>query len=166
MNGNHHIGGYGIGRNGSGNSEIRKLYLAVRRYDNVLRFHIAVNDISVVSGFQTEGNLDGNAGRFLDAEFPFLFDIILQRNSFYQLHNDEVDALIVSHIVHVYNIRMGQTCSRLGLLLKFRNKSLVIPKFRFQHFHRHKTIQLMVPGFVNIRHPAGAHLADDLITFR
>ena len=67
MNRSHDICRNRIGIHCLGNAKIRKLYLSVGGYHNILRLDIPVNNSPVMSRLQTERNLNGNAGSFLDA---------------------------------------------------------------------------------------------------
>ena len=64
MHGTHYIGSNGVAGRRLGNTEIRNLYLSFLGNDNVLGLDIPVNDVIVVSRFNTHTYLDGNAHGF------------------------------------------------------------------------------------------------------
>jgi len=44
--------------------------------------------------------------RLLDIETTFLFNKALKRNTLHKLHNDVIQIVIFTNIIHIYNIRM------------------------------------------------------------
>ena len=164
MDASHDIGTDSIGRGCLRDTEIGKLYLSVCGNNDILRFYITVNNAPVVRRLKSEGNLDRNAGRFLDAQFSLPVDIIFQRDAFHKLHNDIVNTAVISHVEHVDYVRMGQSGSSLGFRTEFCDKGLVLTEFRLHHFDRNHTVQLMVHGFINICHSAGTDSAYNLIS--
>ena len=77
MHRTHNIGGNGITAYSLGNTEVGNLNLTVLANHNILRLDIPVNDMVVVSRFNTHGYLDGNTNRFLYRESLLFFDIFL-----------------------------------------------------------------------------------------
>ena len=120
-----------IGRSCLCNTKVGKFYFSVCGNDDVLRFDIAVYNIAVVCCFKTKGNLNGDAGCLFYAQFPFAVNVILQSNSLDKLHDDIVNAAVLPDIVHVYNIRMGESCCGLCLRAELADKGFILPEFRF-----------------------------------
>ncbi len=70
----------------------------------------------------------------------------------------------IDYVIYIDNIGVAQPRRRLGLHLKFADKTSITAEFLLQHLDCHQTVQLMAFCLVNLRHPAGAHLFQHLIT--
>ena len=116
-----------------------------------------MDDSPVMSRFQSHRNLNRNAGCLLDAQLAFPVDVVFQRNSLNQFHDNIIYAPVFSHVKHIDHIGMGQPGSCLGFRAEFCYKRLILAKFRLQHFHRNHTVQLLVHRFVDIRHATGTN---------
>ena len=115
-----------------------------------------MNDAVIVGGLKARRHLQGNTGGFPHCQLSLFIDVSLQRNALHQLHHDKIDTVLFSHIIHVYDIGMGQPCRRLGLHPEFGQKNLVILEFRLQNLDGHKTVQFMIFGLIYIRHSTRA----------
>ena len=164
VHGAHHIGADGIGRGSSGNTEIRKLHLSVYGNDNILGLHIPMDDAAVVGGLQSQRHLDSDAGGLADTQLALSGDVILQGDSFHQLHDNIVNSIVLPHIVHINDIGMGEAGRRLGLPLELVHKVCISAELSLHNLESHHTVQLVILGLIDISHAAGAHPADDLIT--
>ena len=51
-------------------------------------------------------DLHTDSYRLLDIETTFLFNKALERNTLHKLHNDVIQIIIFTNIIHIYNIRM------------------------------------------------------------
>ena len=125
----HDIGSNGIAGCCLRNAEVRYLYLAVHADDHVLRLDITVNDMIVVRRLDPLCHLDRNAHSFSYGKPRFLLDIFLQGNAFYQLHDNIMRAVFLSHIIDINDIRMHQSCCRLCFTAEFLQEILVFRKF-------------------------------------
>ena len=153
----HNIGADSIGRSRSCNTKICHLDLAVCGNNDILGFYITMNNSVTVSRFQSHRNLNGNTGSLFHRKLSFLGDVLLQRNSLNQFHNNVVNSFIVSYIKYVDNIRMGKSCSCLSFTSELPDKCRILTKFCLQNLHCHKSVQFMILGFVNIGHSAGTY---------
>ncbi len=115
MDASHDVGTDRIGGGCLRDTKVGKFYFSVCGNDDILRFDIPVNDVPVVCRLKTKGNLNRDAGCLFDAQFSLSVNVILQSDAFDKLHDDIVDAAVLPDIVHVDNVRMGQSCCGLCL---------------------------------------------------
>ena len=113
MNTPHHVRTDRVGRSRFCNTEIGKFYLSVGGNDNILRFNVPMNDPSIVSGLQAQGDLDRDTGRLLDTQFTLSINIILQRDPFHKFHDNIVHAAVLADVIHIDHVWMGQAGGRL-----------------------------------------------------
>ena len=163
VHGTHGVRRVGIGRYRLCDSKICHFYFPLTGNNDVLRLDIPVYDLIVVRNLQTGRHLNGNAGSFFYRQPAFFLNISLQGDAFHQLHHNIIDVLLITHIIHIYNIRMSQGGSRLGLLLKLADKISVLYKLILQNLHRHKTVQLMILSLKDLCHAAGAYFLQNFI---
>ena len=119
MNGSHHIRGNRITGRCLGNTKIRHLHLSFFGNNDILRLDITVDNMIVVCSLNSHTDLDGNTDCLSYRQSGFLFNIFLKGDPFYKLHHDIVNAVFLSHIVHIHYIRVHQACCRLRLNTEF-----------------------------------------------
>ena len=129
MNRTHHIGGYRIAGGSLGNSKVCDLHLTFLGNYDVLGFDISVNDVIIMSSFNTHAHLNGNADCLLDGQSCLFFDIFLKGNSLYQFHNNIVDSVFFPYVIYIDNIGVHQPCCRLRLNSEFGYKIGIFRKF-------------------------------------
>ena len=164
MNRSHGIGGQSIRGCRLGDTEICYLNLAIPGYDNILRLNIAVNDMSIVRRFHSLRNLNCNSYRFLHLQPALSFDELLERNSLHKLHNDVIQAVILSYVIYVHNIRMRKSRDRLRFRPEFCNEALIIGIFRTQDLDCNIAVQPVTFCLIDICHTAGTHFINNLIS--
>ncbi len=164
MHGAHHVGTDGIIRRCFGDPEVRYLDLSLGRNNNILRLDVTVNNMLVMRRFNSSAYLNGNADGLLKGKLPFFLNIRFQGNPFYIFHHDIMDGILASHVVNIYDIRMFQTCRRLGFRAELGHKIHIIGKFLFQNLNSHITPQGMIFGFIHIGHSAASCFSYDFIS--
>ena len=122
-----------------------------------------MNNMIIMSSFNTHAYLYCNADCLLIRQSGLLLNIFFQGDSFYQLHYNIIDTVLLTYIIHIHNIGMGKACCRLRLRPELGNKVFVLGKFLLQNLNRHKTIQLMTFCFIYIRHATGTDLFQNLV---
>ena len=159
----HYIGADRIGRCSSGNSKVCHLYFTICGDNDILRFHISVNDTMAVCRLQTHRNLNCDTCGLFNGKLPLLGDVFLQSDTLDQFHNNVINTAVISYVKYIDDIRMCKTSCRLGLTSEFLYKRGVFPKLRFQDLHCNKTVQLMVHSLIDICHSASSDFSYDLI---
>ena len=104
VNRSHRRGGHRLGGNGTRNSKVRHLDLAIPRNHDVLRLDVAVNDVLFMRRLHALCDLNRNADRLLHLKMPFLGDITLERNSLNQLHHDIMKLSLIDNIIDADNV--------------------------------------------------------------
>ena len=81
---------------------------------NIVRLHIPVNDVILVSESQCCSDLLGQSDHFRIRHRTLLLDVIAAAVSLLdQLHYYVVDVSFPAYIIDIYDIRMGQARRRL-----------------------------------------------------
>ena len=124
----------------SGNSKICHFYRTTIWYQNILRLNIPVNDMAVMRCLNACHHLNRNTDRLFCWKLSFLLDIILQRNSFYKLHDHIIKAAVFSDIIYIHDIRMHQSCGWLCFYCKLSYKALIITIFPAQNLYCYITV--------------------------
>ena len=164
MYGTHDIRSNRIGVCSFCNTKIGKLYFTICGNNNILRFHIPVNNSPVMGCLQSQRNLNRNTGRFLDTQLTLSGNIILQRNAFYQFHNDIIQTVVISYIVYINNVRMRQPGCRLGFFSEFGYECGIFFELCLHNLYCYHTVQFVIFCLVDISHSAAADTADNLIS--
>ena len=94
--------------------------------------------------------LNGDTQRLPHGQTRLFFDIFFERDAVYKFHNDVVNPVIFSDVIHIYNIRMHQTGCRLGFYPEFGYEIRIFGKFLLQHFHRYMPVQFVILCLINI----------------
>ena len=102
-----------------GDTEIGHLDLAVLRNHDVLRLDVPVNDVRLVSGFQSHRDLYSNADRLPHGEPAFLFNVFFKSNAVDQFHYNVEQAFFLADIINVDDIRMHESRGNLCLHSEF-----------------------------------------------
>ena len=79
------------------------------------------------------------------------------------LHRDVVRALRLAAVVDRDDVRVGETGRVLRLAAEALDELLVLRVPVVEHLDRDAATELLVLGEVDVGHPAGAELADDLV---
>ena len=140
MNRAHYIRCYRIARCCLCNTKISNLYFSFLRYDNILRLYIPMNNMIIMSRFNSHSNLNCYTDCLLGRKHYLFINIFFQRNTFHQLHYNIMDTILFTYIIHIYNIRMHKSGRSLCFYPKLRNKIFVLRKFLLQNLNRNKTI--------------------------
>lgn len=88
------------------------LYFSFSGNNNVLWFDIPVYNMIIMGNLQSCRYMNCNTGCLFDGQAAFSLNIILQSDSFHQLHHNIIDTVLITDIIYIYNIGM----SKPGLL--------------------------------------------------
>lgn len=79
-----------------------------------------MNDMVIVGCLDAHTRLNGYTDCFFYGKTRFFLNIFLKGNSFHQFHYNKMDAVVLTHIIYVYDIGMHQARSSLGLHSELR----------------------------------------------
>ena len=127
----HYIGADRIGRCSSGNSKVCHLYFTICGNNDILRFHISVNDTMAVCRLQTHRNLDCDTCSLFNGKLSLLGDVFLQSDTLDQFHNNVINTAVISYVKYIDDIRMCKAGCCLCLAAEFADKSCILSEFRF-----------------------------------
>ncbi len=144
-----------------GQPEVEHLDLSLRRDLDVGRLQVPMDDASLVGRLQGLGDLERDPEGLLDRQGA-AGDPLLQRLALDQLHDQEVDAVRLLHLVDAGDVGMVQGGQNLGLALEAGEALRILRERLRQHLDRHPPAQLRVLGLEDLAHPALAELAGDL----
>ena len=163
MHGSHGIGTCRIGTCGFGNSKVRYLHFSFVGNNNILRLNVTMNDVTFMYRFHSGTYLQRDADHLFWRQLLFFRNIFFQRDPLDQLHYHIVKPPVHAYIIDIDNIRIHNSGCGLCLGPELLYICFIFPVFFFQYFYGNVTIQHIVASFVNIGHPAGADLTEDLI---
>ena len=126
MNRAHGRGSDGLGGHRPRDAEVRHLHLAVPGNNHVLRLDIPVYNVLLVGRRHALGHLDGDADGLAHVQPALFADVIFERDALDELHHDIVKNALVHDVVDADHVGVGKPGSRLGLDLKFADKTGVV----------------------------------------
>ena len=142
-------------------SEIEQLRCCGTQHD-VAGLHVAVDHSVLMRLVQGIRDLDTVSERVVQAERPPR-QPIGERFTFEQFHDDEINAVLTTHVVHGAYVWVIQARDRARLTLEPLAKLGVVRKMRRQNFDRDGTPETSVFGLVDLPHTAGANGLHDAI---
>ena len=104
---------YGRSIDRLGDTKVGDLSCTIGCDHNIVRLHIPVNDVILVSESQCCSDLLGQSDHFRIRHRTLLLDVIAERFPLDQLHYYVVDVSFPAYIIDIYDIRMGQARRRL-----------------------------------------------------
>ena len=156
--------GFGhLRRTGARDAEVGDLHAAFGIDEDVVRLDVAMHDPVPVREAQRRENLARVLDRDGDRRRPALDDQLLQRPPVEVLHRDVVGALGLTAVVDRDDVRMRERGGVLRLTAKALHELLVARVPVVQDLDRDPAAELLVLREIDVRHPAGAELAHDLI---
>ena len=117
-----------------------------------------------MSCLKSHSYLNSYADCFLNRKTCLFLNIFFESNAVNKLHNNVVDAILISNIIHINNIWMHKSGGRLRLYAELGYKVLILGKFLFENLNCNQTIQFMIFCFINIGHSAGTYFFKYLIS--
>ncbi|MNW43810.1 hypothetical protein D3C74_210210 [compost metagenome] len=123
-----------------------------------------MNDLVLMGVIQCISDLRCDPYGFIDLQRGAFFDDFVQVLTFNVFHDDVMDFVFLSDIVHADDIRVRQGSGRLRLPAETPDKFLVVHKLLTQHFDGHVAVQQKVLRLVYQRHAPSADPFDNLIT--
>ena len=152
-----------LGRADAGNAKISDLDAAVLEDHNIMGLNVPMDDATVMGMIQRTGDLHGEMQSLPPVEAGLLLKVLLQGDSFDELHDDKVCICRTGHIVNADDVGVGQHGDRLRLRVEATVEFLVLGELVLQHLHRYQTVQAMIQRLIYHRHTADADHLHDLI---
>jgi hypothetical protein len=131
--------------------------------ENVVRLDVPVDDPVAVREPQRLEELLRVRDRLRDRERSAGEDELLQAAALDDLHGDVVRPLGLASVVDRDDVRMGEAGCGLRLPPEALDEEVVGRVALVQDLDRHAPSELLVLGEVDVRHPAGAELAQDAV---
>ena len=147
-----------------GNAKIGHLDAAVLENHNIVGLDVPVDNPPRMGVLQRLGDLGGKMQRLPPVEGAPLLHILFESQAVNELHHDIVRIPGMVHVVHRYNIGMGQHGHRLALRMEPAAEVLVPAELLLEDFHRHKAVEPVTSGPIDHGHAAPADLLEYLIT--
>ena len=144
-------------------AEIGHFHLAGAGEHDVLRLDVAVNDFLLSRLVQGRGNLphDAHGGGRIQRSFPL--DQLFQVLALDVLLDHEVDSVQAAHLVDLDDIRVDQGSRCLGFVQESSHVRGVGGEVILQDFERDLASQRFLLGQIDVRHPAAAQTAQQVI---
>ena len=144
-----------------GQAEIQKFHARLREHD-VAGLQIPMNDPSPVRLVQPVRDLNPILQGLLELQRSFL-EPFGQRVALDVLHHDEVDTVLLTHIVEGADVRVVQLRDRLGFAIEAGFALGAFGEVLGEDFDRHRPVEARVLGFVDLAHAPGSDGRDDLV---
>ena len=142
--------------------EVEQLDLAVWRDANVRGLQVAVNHARFVCGFKARSDLQADIERFVQRQRPAL-QTIFERFTRHKLEREKIRDAVLIDAVNLRDVRVIQTCERLGFALETFQALWVRGEVLGQDFDRHVAIQTRVARSIHLAHRARAEWSADLV---
>ena len=146
--------GIGAGLRHLGEAEVEQLHARPGQHD-VPGFEVAVHDAAAVRGIERSGDLGAEGEHLVDGQRPFP-QPVGERLALEVLHDQEVDAVLVSHVEEGADVGVLEARDRLGLALQPLLELGAVRQVRGQHLDRDRALEPGVAGAVHLAHAAGA----------
>ena len=150
-----------LARARAGDAEVGHLQAAVGVHDDVVRLDVAVDDPVPVCIADRGQDLARVVDRDPDRRRPPADDQLLERPPREILHRDVVRPLGLAAVVDGDDVRVREPRSVLRLAPEALDERVVGGVPVVEDLDRDAPAELLVLGEIDVRHPAGAQLADD-----
>ena len=145
-------------------AEIQELQrLAIRRYDDVGRLHVAVDDALGVGVAERGGQLDADRDH-LGRRQPTGLHHLRQRFAIEIFHDDEGIAVHLADVEDGDDAGMGQRPCRPRLAQEADRIFAVLAELGLQHLDHQRPVDVRIVGAIDVGHRAFADLLLDAIT--
>ena len=138
-----------------GQAEVEDFYVAIAGDEKVLRLEIAMNDVALVRGGQSAGDLGGVIER-LPRRHGALPDARAQRLALQQFGDDVVEPAFVADIVDGQDVRMVEHARGARFLLEAPQSVRVGGEIAGEDLDGHVALQARVLRAVHLAHAARA----------
>ena len=145
------------------NAKVGNLRIQVLIYQNILRFNIAVNNISAMSMLQSICQTHTNFQHCIQGELIVL-QILFQGNAFNMFHDDIFFIAFGNYVVNINNVGMFQTSSRFCFPAELFQQSFIRSKLVTQHFDCYVAVKENVMCQINFCHATLSDSTEDFIT--
>src|SRR5580692_11017989 len=123
---------------------------------DVLRFEVAVDDASGVSGIERQANLTNNFDGAIGGKFPVVDQDASQVGTFDEFHGDELHTIGFRHIVNANHVFVRDLMRSEQFLLEARKNRGIRGQFGTNQLQRNGTFYVAIKRFVYGTHPAFA----------
>ena len=144
-----------------GQAKVENLDASVSRDEQIVRLDVAMDDPALVSGGQAVRDLDAVVDRRARRQGPAV-QVVAKRFAFEQLGHDERSAFVHADIVNRKNIGMIQAGGCAGLTFESPLTNRIAREGRRQHLDGDVAPELRVVSAIDVAHPSGAQLGEDL----
>ena len=145
-------------------AEVHDFHVAVGLDHDVLRLHVAVDDVLVMRDGKRLAYLAADLGDLALIDGAALQNGALQIGAAHVFHDNEVRAVIVAPVVHVHDVGALQVGRRCGFLLEARREFGVGCVLRQHHLHSDNAAERLVLGLVDLGHAANADALGDAVS--
>ena len=121
-----------------------------------------MDDSEAMGGGKRVGNFDRDRQGLVERQRSFL-ESRGERLAFQILHHQEVDTVLVTHVVERADVRMGERRDGLRLAVETRAELRIGGERARQHLQRDRTIETRVGRVVHLAHSASAEQAIDAV---
>ena len=121
-------------------------------------------DTAVVRVLERLKYLNSEVNRVAPFQHALLFDVISKRDTVNVFHNDELHLIGESHVVDLYDIRVGKQRYRLGFITESAQEFIAAGELRLEYLYRNNAVLYDVAGLVYIRHSPDADKLKQLVS--
>ena len=145
-------------------SEVRNLYLALFRDEDILRFDITVHDAGFARGLQSGGDLTHDVQDGRQIQFAAFANQRCQVTALHKLLSDVVQAVFLPDGVDLDDVGVVETCRHHRFLLEARQH--VLPRMGHQsglhHLDRDVALQRRLLRKKHVRHAPAAKMSQQV----
>ena len=152
----------GVGQ--PGDAKVGHLHAAVPQHHHIVRLDVSVDNAPAVGVTQRLDDLGDEVQRLAPVELvPLFIHVLLQGDAVDEFHDDIVVLVRAADIVHSDNVGVRQHGDRLRLGIEAPAQIFIVGQIVPQNFHRHKAIESVAAGLVDLGHTAHTDQLNDLI---
>jgi hypothetical protein len=148
---------------GAGDPEVRDLRASLGVDEDVLRLHVAMDDVALVRRAERTRDLDGVGDGLADGQAPASLDALLERLALDVLEDDVRAAVVLARVDHGDDVRVRELRHGARLAPEALDLVGVGRDLAMQELDRHRPLEGHVERAVDRRHPARAHLGVEAV---
>ena len=151
-------GGEALGLQRAGDAEVGDLGAAVAVDQDVLRLHVAMDELVLVGALERAADLDRVCHRLGHRQAPEPADALLQRLALHVLEDDVGIPVVLAGVDHGHDVRVVELRDRPGLAAEALELVGIVRDVAVHQLDRDPALERGIERPIDARHPSGPDL--------